>query len=76
MTAQTFTITMDQMKAIFEAGSRSGESSACAYNCGSSYYGANSDFVEAIEEFINEGKKWGEDGHMDWDTVAKMAAGV
>ncbi len=76
MTDKTYTITLAQMKALFEAGSRSGESAACAYNCGSSYYGTDSDFVEAVEEFVNTGIKWGEPGYTEWATVAAMVKEV
>lgn len=73
---KTYTITLAQMKALFDAGSRSGESAACAYNCGSSYYEADSDFVEAVEEFVNTGIKWGEPGYTEWDEIAAMVKEV
>lgn len=72
MTARTFTMTMAQMKAVFDAGHRAGESAACAYNCGSRYNGVDQDFVEAVEEVVNAGVKWGEDGHVEWAAVEAM----
>lgn len=70
---KTFTMTMAQMRAMFDAGSRHGESCASAYNAGSWRYGdPDADFVEAVEEVVNEGKKWGDDDHVAWDVVEAM----
>ena len=73
VTDKTFTMTMAQMKAMFDAGSRHGESCASAYNAGGWRYGGpDADFVEAVHEFVNEGMKWGEEGYTDWDVVESM----
>jgi hypothetical protein len=63
MTDKTFTMTMAQMKAMFDAGARCGEEST------STPY---ADFVEAVYEFVNEGIKWDEEGHTDWGVVEAM----
>ena len=69
---KTFTMTMTQMKAMFDAGRQSGESTAGAYNVGSRYNGVEQDFVEAVHEMVNENTKWGEDGYVEWDQVETM----
>lgn len=75
MTDQVFTMTMAQMKAMFNAGVSAGESSATAYNCGSWHSGTDNDFVEAVFDVVNEGFKWGQDGYTEWDQVEAMVKG-
>jgi hypothetical protein len=65
VTDKTFTMTMAQMKAMFDAGVRCGED---AWPTSTPY----ADFVEAVYEFVNEGMKWGEEGYTDWDVVEAM----
>jgi len=67
MTAKTFTITIPQMRAIFEAGRQSGMSGPTAFCRGN-----DDDFIEAMDDFINDSTKWGSPDHVDWSAITKM----
>ena len=70
MTVKTFTFTIEQIKDIYQAGIRRGENQQCAYDWGTRAGGGEYDeCVEAIQDILNEGIKWGEEGYTDHDVV-------
>jgi len=72
MTDKTFTITIEQIKKIYQAGIRRGESEQCAYDWGSSASGSTYDeCVEAIHDIVNEGTQWGAPNYTEWGVIEK-----
>lgn len=70
MTEKTFTLTIDQIKAIYRAGISRGAEEECAFQSGSRVSSKQFDeLVNVIYDILNEDKKWGEDGHTDFDTI-------
>lgn len=70
MTDRTFTITIEQIKSIYSAGVRRGSDEQCAYEWGSRASGDHYDeCVEAVQDIVNEGIKWGEEGYTDYNVV-------
>ena len=73
MTDKTFTFTVDQIKDIFKAGIDRGSDEAGAFEWGSSASGNKFDnCVEAVHDIINAGKKWGEDGYVEYAVIEAM----
>ena len=70
MEEKTFTFNIDQIKAIFRAGiSRGSEEEAC-FQSGCRVSSEEFDeLVNVIYDIINEDKKWGEDGHIEFDVI-------
>ena len=70
MPGKTFTLTTEQIKDIYSAGMRRGESDQCAHDWGAL---ANGDrffeCIEAIHDIVNEGFKWGDVGYTDFSDV-------
>jgi hypothetical protein len=70
MADKTFTFTIEQIKDIYRAGIRRGESQQSAYDWGCRASGDEYDeCAEVIQDIINEGIKWGEEGYTDHDVV-------
>lgn len=72
MTERTFTFTVEQLKAIFDAGrSRGAEEEAC-FQCGSRVTGAQYDgLVDAVYHIVNEGVSVIHVDHIDIFEVEK-----
>ena len=70
MTAKIFTLTIEDIKAIYRAGISRGAEEECAFQSGSRVSSKQFDeLVKAIYDIVNEDKKWGEEGHMDFETI-------
>jgi len=70
MTDKTFAFTIEQIKQIYQAGIRRGSDEQCAYDWGTRASGSEYDeCVEAIQDIVNEGIKWGEEGYTHYDVV-------
>jgi len=70
MTEKTFTLTVDQIKDIFRAGISRGAEEEASFQCGSRTCGKQFDeLVNVIYDIVNEDKKWGEEGHTDFETI-------
>ena len=70
MTDKTFTFTIDQVKAIYEAGIRRGTDEQSAYDWGCYTSGGKySELVDAIYDIVNETKQWGAPDYTDWSTI-------
>lgn len=70
MTEKTFTFNIDQVKAIFRAGVSRGAEEECAFQCGGRVSSKEFDeLVNVIYDIVNEDKKWGEDGHTEFDVI-------
>lgn len=70
MTDKTFTLTIENIKDIYRAGVRRGENEQCAYDWGTSAGGSTYDeCVEAMQDIVNEGFKWGDVGYTDYSDV-------
>lgn len=66
----TFTFTIEQIKQIFDAGRRQGESEATAYERGSVHHGgAFDECVEAMHDSVNHNKQFDDDGYTNYDTI-------
>ena len=73
MTDKTFTFTIEQIKDIYQAGIRRGESQQSAYDWGSRASGDEYDeCVEAIHDIVNEGFKWGDVGYTHYTDVEDL----
>jgi len=56
MTERTFTLTAEQLKAIFDAGRSMGSEEEASFQCGSRTARAQYDgLVEAVYDIVNEG---------------------
>ena len=56
MHEKTFTFTVEQLKAIFDAGRSRGSEEEASFQCGSRSTGAQYDgLVEAVYDIVNEG---------------------
>ena len=70
MTDKTFTFTIEQIKDIYRAGIRRGESEQSAYDWGSRVSGGEyDDCVEAIYDIFNEEFRQGTAGYVSYDEV-------
>lgn len=70
MTDKTFTLTIDQIKEIYNAGIRRGEETECAYQHGSRTMGGTFDqCVDALYDIVNEGKSFNDDDHVGYGVV-------
>jgi len=70
MTDKTFTFTIEQIKDIYRAGINRGWTENTAYDWGCSPSGKEFDeCVDVIEDIVNEGIKFGEEGYTSYDTV-------
>ena len=66
----TMTFTIDQIKDIYRAGMRRGESEASAYEWGSSATGSTFDeCVDAIHNIVNDGVNMFDDRYIEYDVV-------
>lgn len=67
---KTMTLTIDQIKHIFEAGISRGQNEAVAFDWGCRASGKKfDDLVEALIDIVNADKKWGDDGFVEWNEV-------
>jgi len=73
MSNKTFTVTVEQMKALFDAGVSSGKTSDVAYSTACRYYGMNADFIEAAHVVVNLDKEWGDGGYTSFDDILALA---
>lgn len=72
MTDKIFTLNTDQIKAIYRAGISRGAEEEASFQCGSRVSSREFDeLVNVIYDIENEDKKWGEEGHTDFDTIEK-----
>lgn len=70
MTDRTFTLTLEEIKCIYQAGIRRGNDEATAYEWGSRASGDEYDeCVEALQDIVNIGFKWGDVGYTDYKVV-------
>ena len=70
MTVKTFTLTIEDIKAIYRAGISRGAEEECAFQSGSRVSSKEFDgLVNVIYDILNEDKKWGEEGHTDFTTI-------
>ena len=66
MTDQTFTLTMDQIKAIYAAGIRRGNDEQSAHDWGCYTSGGKyCELVDAIDDIVNKNKAWGAPDYTD-----------
>lgn len=69
----TMTLTMDQIKTIYEAGIRRGNDESSAHEWGSSPSGSKFDELEgALFDIVNHGVSYGDAGYVDYDQVEDM----
>ena len=66
MTAKTFTLTIEDIKAIYRAGISRGHDEEASFQCGSRTAGKEFDnCVSTLCDILNEGKEWGSEDFVD-----------
>lgn len=70
MPEKTFTFTVEQVKAIFDAGVSRGSEEEASFQCGSRSTGRRYDYLaDTVRDIVNEGIAWGAPEYVDIDTV-------
>jgi hypothetical protein len=70
MTDRTFTLTIEHIKQIFEAGVRRGQEEQSAFEWGSHPTGRKySECIDALYNIVYEDKEWGEGGWKGFEEV-------
>lgn len=70
MTEKIFTFNTDQIKAIYRAGIARGSEEEACFQSGSRVSSKEFDeLVNVIYDILNEDKKWGEEGHAEFDAI-------
>ena len=70
---EIFALTVDQIKAIYNAGRDRGSDEATAYDWGSSASGHQYDnLVDCFHDILNEGKPFGDEFRFGWDEIERI----
>jgi len=70
MTDKTFVFTIEDVKAIFNAGVRRGKDEASAYEWGCPTFGWEFDeCCDAMEDIVNKNVHWEDPAHIDYNTI-------
>lgn len=69
---KTMTLTMDEIKEIYDAGIRRGQDEASSYDWGCTPTGKRFDELqEALFDIVNKGKQWDAPDRTEWNEIAQ-----